>query len=64
MKAWEALEILEGLDHNAEVMLTIGKPKKPKEGPQAPTYYPTVPYWVKDSEFTLTPPYTITCKSH
>lgn len=50
MKAWEALEILEGLDPNVEVMLTIGSAKKSKDFPQVPRYeyYPPAgqPYWV------------------
>lgn len=66
MKVWEALEILEGLDPNVEVMLTIGKARKPME-PE--------PYWRYAPEFRFPstpamplpqypePRWTVTCNT-
>jgi hypothetical protein len=66
MKAHEAIAILESLDPNCEVTLTIGA-AQPKTVPNIPKWngipmYPpqTREIWVKDP---LTPPFTVTCKA-
>lgn len=65
MKAWEALEILEGLDPNVEIMLTIGRAKKLKELPQVPKYVsPEFGYsFIPNVPQNPTPPWTTTCST-
>ena len=59
MKVWEALEILEGLDPNAEVTITIRVPRESKKEPRPYTQpYPYTPQWVPGTTY----PY-ITCKN-
>lgn len=67
MRVWEAIEMLQGMDGNKEVTVTIGKPKKVQsifnDGPAyqvLPT--PPPPTWVIDHHFWPSRP-EITCKS-
>lgn len=63
MKASEAIAILESLDPNYEVTLTLGtnQPKRLPDIPKwngTPMYPPVQPHWMTKE---LTSPYTITC---
>lgn len=55
MKAWEARQILEGLDPQQEVTLTIGRKRQTVKPPQFHDYvcnYPLFqkPQWISDYE--------------
>lgn len=68
MKVWEALELLQGMNGNAEVTVTMGKPKLGKQDDWMPTQ-PSFPYqpqpnWVIGKEHWPTNPNTITCRLH
>lgn len=67
MKVWEAIEMLEGMDPNKEVTITIGRARKNKDEPfQYPDY--NQPYWISPDwskqPYAPFPPNTVTCKSH
>lgn len=59
MKVWEAIAMLEAMDPNKEVTVTIGRQFKIIK--DDPTYggTPNQPYWYPNYSF---PPNTITCK--
>ena len=61
MKVWEAIEMLQGMDGNKEVTVTMGKPKAvtPPEFHLNPIY--VHPKWAPNSN-PWYPPNTITCK--
>lgn len=45
MKVWEAINILESLDPNAEVTLVLGKNTKPKDNSYDKTYVIVKEQW-------------------
>ena len=63
MKVWEAIEMLQGMDGNKEVTVTVGKnkPAKRDEFISYPTFpYQPQPNWVIGKEYW--PSNTVTCK--
>lgn len=64
MKAWEAQQLLDELDPDTEVTLTIGRAKRSKDVPATPVgsyLYPHSPTWIPaDKTWPTQPP--ITCK--
>ena len=67
MKVWEAIQMLEAMDQNKEVTVTMGQPKKAKldQYLDANAYLPgqATPMWVIGKEFWPTRN-EITCKMH
>lgn len=63
MRVWEAIEMLQGMDQNKEVTVTMGKPRKNKDEPffQYPQY--VQPDWVIGKENWPHRGYEVTCKA-
>lgn len=61
MKVWEAIEMLQGMNGNKEVTVTMGKPKTVTPTDFYPNHLYVQPKWtpIKNPWY---PPNTITCK--
>ena len=68
MKVWEAIELLQSMDGNKEVTVTMGKAKVPNPDQEIFPSRPATPYIIpRGALFPLRPdpfwpPNTITCK--
>ena len=62
MRVWEAIEMLQGMDGNKEVTVTIGKPKKVPGDPGFPMQYPAYPAYPNTPLWQVFPPGTVTCR--